>query len=831
MFSFIYKKIIIDFSKITLFFITIIVCLSIYHAKNFNLDASSDALLLEGDPDLKYLRDVNDTYNSKDFLVLTYTPVSSFTQKETILNLQLLKSKIEKLTWVDSVVTVIDVPLLKSTDEGLMERLKNFKTLAYPEIDRERGFDEIINSPIYQDYVISKDGKTSGIVVYLIKDERLAEYIKIKDKYFEQSNETGLSKEEKLNYKKFIREYEDYKNLYNIRNHQNITEIRDVINKYGENAKIYLGGIPMIADDMMSFIKSDIVVFGIGVFIFIVLTLWFIFRNLKWVLMPLIGCASSVIIMIGLLGFIGWKVTVISSNFIALMLILNMAMNIHLTVRFLQLKKEFPDLTKNEIVFEASKKMMLPILYTALTTICAFLSLVLSGIKPIIDFGWMMTLGLIVSFLVTFLLLPSLISILASQEEIGLKDTEKSLIITSALGSFTKNNRIIIFGSTFLIIIFSIVGITKLEVENSFINYFDKETEIYKGMKKIDDDLGGTTPLNVILKFPSDIKETKKDNDNDEFDEWDEDNRDSKEEKSKYWFTRDKMDKIIKVHDYLESLPEIGKVLSFGSILRVAEDLNNKQLQSLEIAVLYSKIPEEIKKEIVSPYISVEKDEARISIRIKDSLKDLRRNDLINKINSELNTKLGLNKNEYKLTGVLILFNNLLQSLFKSQILTLGFVILGIFLMFFILFRNTTLSLIGIVPNFLAAFFILGIIGLLGIPLDMMTITIAAITIGIAVDNSIHYIYRFREEFKKINNYNKTLDRCHSTVGIAILNTSITIVFGFSILVLSNFIPTIYFGVFTGIAMLLAMISVLTLLPKLILTYKPFGKEKNNLAI
>ena len=289
------------------------------------------------------------------------------------------------------------------------------------------------------------------------------------------------------------------------------------------------------------------------------------------------------------------------------------------------------------------------------------------------------------------------------------------------------------------------------------------------------------------------------------------------------------MDKIIKVHDYLDSLPEIGKVLSFGSILRVAEDLNNKKLQSLEIAVLYSKIPEVIKKEIVSPYISVEKDEARINIRIKDSLKDLRRNDLINKINSELNTKLGLNKDEYKLAGVLILFNNLLQSLFKSQILTLGIVILGIFLMFFVLFRNTTLSLIGVVPNFLAAFFILGIIGLLGIPLDMMTITIAAITIGIAVDNSIHYIYRFREEFKKINNYNKTLDRCHNTVGIAILNTSITIVFGFSILVLSNFIPTIYFGVFTGIAMLLAMISVLTLLPKLILIYKPFGEENNNL--
>ena len=285
------------------------------------------------------------------------------------------------------------------------------------------------------------------------------------------------------------------------------------------------------------------------------------------------------------------------------------------------------------------------------------------------------------------------------------------------------------------------------------------------------------------------------------------------------------MDKIIKVHDYLDSLPEIGKVLSFGSILRVAEDLNNKELQSLEIAVLYSKIPTSLKAEIISPYISVEKDEARISVRIKDSVQDLRRNKLINKINYELNTKLELEKNEYQLAGVLVLFNNLLQSLFKSQILTLGIVILGIFFMFFVLFRNSILSFIGVVPNFIAAIFILGIIGLMGIPLDMMTITIAAITIGIAVDNSIHYIYRFKEEFKKIKNYNKTIDRCHSTVGIAILNTSITIVFGFSILVLSNFIPTIYFGIFTGIAMLLAMISVLTLLPKLILFFKPFGEE------
>ena len=819
MWSNIYKKIVTDFSKFTLALLAILVVFSLYHSKDFNLDASSDALLLEGDKDLKLLREVNERYGSKDFLVLTYSPVSSFTDKETILNLQLLKSKIEKLTWVDSVITIIDVPLLKSTDENLMDRLKNYKTLSYPEIDRKRGFEEIMSSPIYKNYVISEDGKTSGIIVYLKEDERLNEYVKIKDKYFFQLNENGLTKEEKINYKKFLKEYEDYKNLYNIRNHQNINEIRDVISKYGENAKIHLGGIPMIANDMMSFIKNDIIVFGIGVFIFIIFTLWLIFRKVKWVFMPLLGCSTSVIIMIGLLGFIGWKVTVISSNFIALMLILNMAMNIHITVRFLQLKKEFPTLPNKEAVLEASKKMMLPILYTVLTTICAFLSLIFSDIKPIIDFGWMMTLGLIVSLMVTFLLLPSLLSIFSSNDEILIKDTEKSFI-TKILGSIAKKNHIFIFGPTIIVIVASITGILKLEVENSFINYFDKETEIYKGMKKIDDELGGTTPLNILLNFPS----KKEEESDDEFSEWDEDTENNKD-KSKYWFTRDKMDKILKVHDYLDSQPEIGKVLSFGSILRVAEDLNEKKLQSLEIAVLYSKIPEEIKKEIISPYISVDADEARITIRIKDSLENLRRNEFISRLQSEINTKLGFEKDEYKLSGVLILFNNLLQSLFKSQILTLGIVMLGIFTMFFILFRNITLSLIGIVPNFLAAFFILGIIGLMKIPLDMMTITIAAITIGIAVDNSIHYIYRFREEFIKIRNYNKTLDRCHSTVGIAILNTSITIVFGFSILIFSNFIPTIYFGVFTGLAMLLAMISVLTLLPKLLLIYKPFGNS------
>jgi len=571
----------------------------------------------------------------------------------------------------------------------------------------------------------------------------------------------------------------------------------------------------------MTFIKSDIVVFGLGVLLFIIATLWFVFRKLIWIIVPISSCLFSVVIMMGLLGILGWKVTVISSNFIALMLILTMAMNIHMSTRYLQLRKDYPNKNNFEIISLTTNKMFWPILYTVFTTVFAFLSLIFSGIKPIIDFGWMMTFGLIISFIITFTLLPTLLNF-APTKNITLKKEQNSKI-TSFLGLLSLNNKNTIFGVTGIIVILSIVGISKLEVENSFINYFNKDTEIYKGMKLIDEELGGTTPLEVILKFPAKEKGEKKiSNEDDEFEDWG-DEEDGDDEK--YWFTKDKIDKIASVHNYLDSLPQVGKVLSFSSIIDVATQLNNnKSLGTLEMGVLYSKIPESIKTEIIDPYLSIKDNEARISLRIIDSQENLRRNDLINKINFDLKNKIGLEESEFKLAGVLILFNNLLQSLFKSQILTLGLVMVGIFSMFIILFRNIKLSLIGVVPNFIAAFFILGIIGLLGIPLDMMTITIAAITIGIAVDNSIHYIYRFKEEFNKIKDYNKTLKKCHSTVGVAILNTSITIVFGFSILVLSKFIPTIYFGIFTGLAMLLAMISVLTLLPSLILIVKPFGK-------
>ena len=800
MISKIYQNFILGKPKIVLLLLIIIALLFGYKSKDFRLDASSETLLIEGDPDLKYLQEINEKFGAKEFLVLTLTPKDKITSENTINNILSLKYKIQSLDWVHNTITILDIPLLDSSDEPLMDRIKNFRTLKDENVDKERGFQEILNSPVFRNFVISADSKTTGIIV------------NIKQK-----------KKPQLNAFKNNQEIEKYKDSLKKERHRNIIEIREIIKSFEDIGKIYLGGIPMIADDMMTFIKSDIIVFGLGVFLFIILTLFYVFRSLIWIIIPISSCFFSVLIMMGFLGIMNWKVTVISSNFIALMLILTMAMNIHMSTRFLQLRKEFPNLSIIKIINLTTEKMVWPIIYTVLTTMCAFMSLIFSEIKPIIDFGLMMSFGLLTSFVVTFTLLPTLLNLFNYRE---VEVEEKSFSsFTHLLSKFSLKNPKLITLLSALLIILSVFGISKLKVENSFINYFSKDTEIYKGMKLIDEKLGGTTPLNVILKFDSDEDAIINDGE-DEFEDWDEES--SETDQSKYWFTKDKIDRIKNVHTYLESLDYVGKVLSFYSIIEIATKLNNdKELGTLEMGVLYSKLPETIKKEIVDPYISVKENEARINLRIKDSSENLRRNKLINKINNELKSEVGLNEKDFRLGGVLILFNNLLQSLFKSQILTLGLVMIGIFLMFLILFRNVKISLIGVIPNFIAAFAILGLIGLLNIPLDMMTITIAAITIGIAVDNSIHYIYRFIEEYKTESNYNEVVKKCHSTVGIAILNTSITIVFGFSILVLSNFIPTIYFGIFTGIAMLLAMFLVLTLLPSLILLIKPFGIKEN----
>jgi uncharacterized protein len=808
-----YKKF-LERPKLILVTLILIFSFSVYNAKNFQLDASADSLLLENDPDLNYLRSVNERYSSEEFFVITYSPKKKINE-ESLKELKKFVDEINNIKWVSKSISVLNAPLFESSDLPLIEKIKNIQYIVTPGIEINRALNELKNSPVYKKLIINEDATTFGIVVYIKDNKEYLSALKTNKNFLDKQQNNKLSEKDLKDFEahnkileKLKKEHNKNLELYNI-------EIRSHISKYKNIADINLSGIPMIADDLISFVKKDITVFGSGVFIFIIITLWFVFRDIRWVIFPLLSCLLSIAIMVGMLGYLNWKVTVISSNFISIMLILTMEINIHYVERYKQLQAEFPKKKENYLAYLTTTKIFTPILYAVLTTALAFLSLIFCDIKPVIDFGWMMTLGLFISLFVSMILLPYLI-IKFKPKATPIHESKDSKL-AEIFSSIALNQRFLVLAFSSIILILSIYGLTRLKVENSFINYFDKKTEIYQGMKLIDEKLGGTTPLEIILKFKdSDSKSNK--NDDDFFQ-----GSDSNEYKDSYWFTNFRVNNIVNVHQYLESLPEIGKVLSFYSILQLGEKINdNKKLGPLEMAILYSKLPDDIKKSIVTPYVSIENNEARISLRIIDSNPNLNRKELLIKIQKDLEEKLKLNKDEFKITGILVIFNNLLQSLFDSQIKTLGITFAGIFILLLILFKSLSWSIVAAIPNFTAALFILGSLGLFDIPLDMMTITIASITVGIAIDNSIHYIYRFREEFKINKNYKKTIEICHKSVGKAIVNASLTIVFGFSILIFSNFIPSIYFGVFTGLAMLTAMTLVLTLMPQLIAIIKPF---------
>jgi uncharacterized protein len=808
-----YKKF-LERPKLILVTLILIFSFSVYNAKNFQLDASADSLLLENDPDLNYLRSVNERYSSEEFFVITYSPKKKINE-ESLKELKKFVDEINNIKWVSKSISVLNAPLFESSDLPLIEKIKNIQYIVTPGIEINRALNELKNSPVYKKLIINEDATTFGIVVYIKDNKEYLSALKTNKNFLDKQQNNKLSEKDLKDFEahnkileKLKKEHNKNLELYNI-------EIRSHISKYKNIADINLSGIPMIADDLISFVKKDITVFGSGVFIFIIITLWFIFRDIRWVVFPLLSCFLSIAIMVGMLGYLNWKVTVISSNFISLMLILTMEINIHYVERYKQLQAEFPKKKENYLAYLTTTKIFTPILYAVLTTALAFLSFIFCDIKPVIDFGWMMTLGLFISLFVSMILLPYLI-IKFKPKATPIHESKDSKL-AEIFASIALNQKLLVLAFSTIILILSIYGMTRLKVENSFINYFDKKTEIYQGMKLIDEKLGGTTPLEIILKFKdSDSKNNK--NDDDFFQ-----GSDSNEYKDSYWFTNFRVNNIVNVHQYLETLPEIGKVLSFYSVLQLGEKINdNKKLGPLEMAILYSKLPEDIKRSIVTPYVSIDNNEARISLRIIDSNPNLNRKELLIKIQKDLEEKLKLNKDEFKITGILVIFNNLLQSLFDSQIKTLGITFAGIFILLLILFKSLSWSIVAAIPNFTAALFILGSLGLFNIPLDMMTITIASITVGIAIDNSIHYIYRFREEFKINKNYKKTIEICHKSVGKAIVNASLTIVFGFSILIFSNFIPSIYFGIFTGLAMLTAMTLVLTLMPQLIAIIKPF---------
>ncbi|MEJ2038079.1 MAG: MMPL family transporter [Desulfosarcinaceae bacterium] len=822
-----YNYLVLDHPVLVIVTLALVIGMLGYQARDFKIDASAESLLLENDADLRYAREISERYGSNDYLIISYTPRQGDLLSDGNLEaIGRLRDQLSRLDRVDSVLTLLDVPLLESPPISYKDISESIPNLQSPGTDKALARVELSESPFYRDLLVSRDMKTTALIVNLKVDQTYAQLLKKRNGLNEKRNQGDWTARDEDALSEVSAKIDRQQDIMNAAQHRNIAAVRAIMDGYRDRAQLFLGGISMIADDMISFIKSDLKMFGLGVFFLLLIMLGIIFKNLRWIALPMLCCFLSVVAMMGLLSFFDWKVTVISSNFISLQLIITLAVAVHLIVRYREFQADNPEMDRRTLVQKTMQSKFVPCLYATLTTIAGFGSLLLCDIKPVIQFGWMMGAGILLSLALTFVLFPAALVLMKRPVRIRPRWYIK-FSLPEALAGFTRDHGLFILAATGVVSVLTVMGVSRLVVENSFIDYFKQSTEIYQGMKVIDQKLGGTTPLDVIVKFqPVELEKEE-----DPFAGEDdlllpEGMKPAQEDENKYWFLDDRMHTVEQVHDYLDSLPETGKVLSLATMLKIGRDLNKGQtLDSIELAVLYTKLPEDYKKLILLPFVSFDKNEARFSVRIKDSLKSLKRDALLKKIKKDLVEKIGLKPDKVRLAGTMVLYNNMLQSLYQSQIKTLGVVALALMLMFLVLFRSLTLSLIAIFPNLLSAGAVLGVMGWLDIPLDMMTITIAAISIGIAVDDTIHYIYRFREEFKKDHDYIQTMLRCHGSIGQAMYYTSITIIIGFSILVLSNFWPTIYFGLFTGLAMLIALLAALTLLPQLIVWIKPFGPQ------
>lgn len=851
-----YRALVINRPYHVLTSLVLLTIVAAFGMANFKLDASADSLTLENDTSIDYLREISKRYQSGDFLVLTYAPKADMFSDESINTLKQLRDELASVDGVASVYSMIDVPLLYSPMRSLAEQKESTRTLLTPGVDRAMVKQEFLTSPIYRDMLLSPDGTTSALLLNLKVNNQYIQMARDRDALRLKRKQEGLNEAEEQELVKVSAEFLDYRTATAAQDAARVEIVRGIVAKYQDRAQIFLGGVSMITTDMIAYIKSDLVVFGGALIAFIIFMLAFLFREWRFVVLPLATCLMSVTLMLGWLSWIDWRLTVISSNFVALLLIMVFAFTIYVVVRYREIHAIDPDMNQADIVLQTVRDMAIPCLYSALTTIVAFMSLVMSGIRPVIDFGWMMTIGLVVGFILVFVVLPAGLMILPKGEAKDRGDNSAALTLRFSKLAELHGGKILFLSLITLLV--SAWGITKLEVENRFVDYFKSDSEIHQGLSVIDRQLGGTVTLDIILdadKNTIDIVESNTDEEDpfaelatddvvtaaaasgDEFaddedpfaDLGDEDafadDSDTAAAAPSYWFSVAGLDQVKQLHAYLESLPEVGKVQSLATVYQLAHDINKGKLNDFELNVLRNMLSDDIKSFLITPYLVDEVQQTRITLRVIETTPDLKRAELVARIREYAETEGGFKPEQVNFTGMLVLYNNMLQSLFASQISTIGVVFVSIMLMMILLFRSFKIALIAILPNILAAGTVLGAMGLVGIPLDMMTTTIAAIVVGVGVDQAIQYFYRFRIEFAHDQNYVEAMHRSHASIGRAMYYTSVTIIVGFSILMLSQFIPSIYFGVLTAFAMLMAVLGSLTLLPKLILMLKPFGPE------
>lgn len=802
----VYRKLIVDHPVLVLLVVLLITGFFAFHASRFRLDASADSLLLDNDADLRFYQQVKRTFSSKqaddadEYLLMTYQASDNLFSEESITHLRVLVDELKQVRGVVNVRSILDIPLFQSPKINLMQIAAAVMTGGLPTIERQ-GVDkalaqkELRENPYAKDLIISKDGKLTALMVILARDPEAVRIAREREDLKAKKYTEGLSEEESNKLAELEALHRETSKQAAAEQARRVADVRAVMAKHRDQASLFLGGVPMVVADMMHMVRGDLVVFGLGVMAFLVLTLGLIFRRPRWVILPLLTCSLAVVFMVGLLGYLAWPATVISSNFTSLLFIITMSMAIHIVVRYRELHREQPEASHRDLVFQSACLVALPCLYCTLTTMVGFGSLVASGIQPVIDFGRMMFIGIGVAYILCFTFFPAALMLFAKPKDPGTSNDDAPLSLLFA--RFTQERTHMLVIGSLVIVVLGVWGISRLTVENRFVDYFKADTDISKGMVVIDSRFGGTTPMEIVLEGAG----------------------------TDYWFQAENLAKLRRIHQYLESQSEVGKVLSLDTLIQVGEKINDNQpLNPLIMGMMRTMLPEDLKSQMVRPFVTDDFSKTRIVALVRETDPNLNRVVLLGKIQEKLRAE-GFSGDTGRVTGLYVLYNNLLQSLFRSQILTIGFVYAAVWLMFIALFRSVKLASIAMIPNIFPVVLVLGSLGLLGIPLDIMTITIAAITIGIAVDQTIHYVHRFKAEFPALGDYRKTMFVCHGSIGRAMYYTSVTIIAGFSILMLSSFMPTIYFGMFTALAMVAALFGSLTMLPALLVWLKPLGPE------
>lgn len=863
-----YQILITRFASAVVVSVLILAAIAFSQLGKVRLDASSDSLLLQGDPDLAFFEEATERYESYEFLIMTWEPDSPLLSDASLSGLAAMVADLEKVPGVRSVTSALDVPLLESPPISLtdLSDLDSIPSLRDPNVDRSLALREFTSSQLYKNLVVSEGGDLTAVQVTIEPNkeiDRLGDLRKSLRRAVAEGADASVERE----LVNIEAAYDQATRTVNADRAALVADVRAVAQKYRDQSRIFVGGVPMIAADMLDFVQDDLVTFGTSIILVMIAMLALIFRDYRWVVIPISVCTLSALFMLGILGYTDWRMTVISSNFVAVLLVVALALAIHLVVRYRELEAREPNMLRAERAVMAARLMFVPCFYTAITTMVAFTSLVVAGIKPVIDFGWMMTAGIVVAFVVSFLLVPALIAVLPDS---GAKGAADNLSMTKWFATIVERFGGVVLSVAALLVLLVLLGLSRLQVENRFIDYFKDTTEIYQGMELLDSRLGGTIPLDIILYPPAesasevddvnaletarvdDISMDERfgaddlsfdsgfgdDFDSDEFvdDEdglWGDDPfgedvsfADENSAEVGYWFTLEGRQLIDQIHNIVDARPESGKVLSLSTGFSVMDRLYDDKLGGVELALIERSLPSDVADVLIAPYYDPVEQQARVTVRAMETSETLRRAEYLESLYDQILVETGLDATRVKFTGLLVLYNNVLQSLYASQILTLGAVFLAIGVMFLALFRSVSLALLGLAPNILAAGLVLGVMGLAGIPLDIMTITIAAIVVGMGVDNCIHYIHRFRREFEIDGNYREAMYRSHSSIGRAMYYTTLTVVVGFSMLTLSNFTPSIYFGVLTVMAMLAAVMGALLLLPKLILAFQPLGPER-----